>query len=87
MRNQAKTYNCTTIAQLGGCNVKIESNNKCIMCIFFVVLGDREVLLGMPDIELLNILNINCNTIGAEKDEKGMNCSANKDSTIDAGSE
>ena len=41
----------------------------------------------MSDTELFNILNINCNTIGAEKDEKGTNCNANKDSTIDAGSE
>ena len=29
-------------------------------------------LLGMSDIELLNISNINCNTIGGEKDEKGV---------------
>ena len=41
----------------------------------------------MPDIELLNTLNINCNTIGVQKYEKDVNCNANKDSTIDAGSE
>ena len=41
-------------------------------CIFFVVPGDREALLGMPDIELLNILNINCSTIGAEKEEEAQ---------------
>ena len=39
--------------------------------IFFVASGDREVLLDMQDIELLNILNINYNTIGTEKEEKG----------------
>ena len=50
-------------------------------------MGDGEALLGMPDIELLDILNINCNTIGAEKYKKGVNCNANKYSTIDAGSE
>ena len=54
-----KAYNCTTITQLGRCKVKKENNNKCNKCIFFVVLGSREALLGMPDIELLNILNIN----------------------------
>ena len=53
-------------------------------CIFFVVPGDGDALLGMPDIELLNILNVNCNTIGAEK---GANCNANKVSIIDAGDE
>ena len=67
--------------------MKIENNNQCKTCISFVVLGDREALLGLPDTELLNILNINCNTIGAEKDEKCVNYNANKDSTIDAGSE
>ena len=38
----------------------------------------------MPDIELLNILNINCNTIGTEKEGKGANCNANKDSVFGA---
>ena len=38
----------------------------------------------MPDIELLNILNINCNTIGREKEEKGAYCNANKDGVFGA---
>ena len=54
-----KTYNCTTTTQLGRYKVKIENNNKCKTCIFFVFLGDREALLGMPVIELLYIVNIN----------------------------
>ena len=41
----------------------------------------------MPDIELLNILNINCNTIGTDKEEKGMKCNMRKDSVLSAGSE
>ena len=65
---------------------KTENNNKCKTCTFFVVWGDGEALSSMPDIELLNILNINCNTIGAENDAKGMNCNVNKDGTMDAGS-
>ena len=81
-----KTYD-HTITQLGRCKVKIENNNKCKTCIFFVVLGDGESLIAIPDIELLNISNINYSTIGAEKDKKGANCNANRDSTIDAGSE
>ena len=62
-----RTYNYTTITQLGRCKVEIENNTKCEKYIFFVVLGDREALLGIPDMELLNIRNIDCNTIGTEK--------------------
>ena len=56
-------------------------------CIFFVVPGNGEALLGMPDIELLNILNINSNTIGTDKEEKGINCKMRKDRILGAGSE
>ena len=45
------------------------------------------MFLGMSDIELLNILNINCNTIGTDKEEKGVNCNMRKDSILSAGSE
>ena len=38
----------------------------------FVVPQDGDTLLGMPDIELLNILQINCNIIGTKK-KKGAN--------------
>ena len=41
----------------------------------------------MPDIELLNILNKNCNTITTEKEEKGVNCNMRKDSILSAGNE
>ena len=53
----------------------------------FVFLGNREALLGMPDIELLNTLNIKCNTIGTDKEENSTNCNMRKDSILDAGSE
>ena len=36
------------------------------------------MLLDISDIELLNILNINCNTIGTEKEGKGANCNMRK---------
>ena len=79
-----RIYNHTSIRQFGRCKVKIENNNK----MYFLCSSWRQRgIVGMPDIELLNIVNINCNTIGAEKDEKGTNCNANKDSTIDSGSE
>ena len=84
-----RTYNHTTITQLGGCKVEIENNDKCKnkKCIFFLVPGNGEVVLGMLDIELLNIFNINCNTIGTDKEEKGKNCNMRKDSILSAGSE
>ena len=44
-------YNLSTITQLGICKVKIEHNNKQKICNFFVVLGNRQALLGMLDID------------------------------------
>ena len=41
----------------------------------------------MSDIELLNILNINCNIIGTDIEEKGTMCNVNKDSILGTGSE
>ena len=32
------------------------------MCKFFVDPGNGQALLGMPDIEMLNIINKNCNS-------------------------
>ena len=55
--------------------------------IFFVVPRDGDALLGMPEKELLNILQINCNTIGTKKEEKGMNCNQTKKNAISARSE
>ena len=52
----------------------------------FVVPWDGDVLLGMEDIELLNILQINCNTIGTKKEEKGMSYNENKRNAINVGS-
>ena len=56
------------------CTVKIEHNNK-QKCVHFVVMpGNGQALLGMPDIEVLNIININVNTIDM-KDGRGTdNC-------------
>ena len=35
-----RTYNYTTITQLGRCKVEIENNDKFKKCIFFVVPGE-----------------------------------------------
>ena len=40
------------IEQLSVCTVKIRHKDKCPKCRFFVVPGDGQALLEMPDIEL-----------------------------------
>ena len=59
------------------CRVNLEHNNKCKICSLLVVSGNGQALSGMPDIELLNILTISCNTKGTEKEGKDVNCSTN----------
>ena len=66
-----------TITQLGMCKVKIEHNNKQKIIYFFAVSGNGQVLLGMPDIEILNILTVNYNTIGTKEIDRTAKCSAN----------
>ena len=48
------------------------------MCKFFVVLGNGQALLGMPTIGVLNITNININSIGTEHGGSNDNCCTNK---------
>ena len=74
---QLKSYNKTTITQLGMCKVKLEHNNIQKMCKFFVVPGRGQALLGMPGIDTLNIIRINCNTIGTHRNDTADNCSTN----------
>ena len=64
---QLKTYNETTRTHLEICKVKIEHNNKCKICNFFVVPGNGQAFLGVPDIETLDILTINCNRIDTQE--------------------
>ena len=51
-----KTYNQLDIEQLGVCTMKLRHEDRNATCRFFVVPEDGQPLLGMPDIELLNIL-------------------------------
>ena len=48
------------------------------MCILFVVPGNGQALLGMPDTDMLNIININCNTIVTHGTDSANNCSSSK---------
>ena len=56
-------YNNTNVTQLGMCAglIKLKNVKKC--CIFFVVPGNGQALLGMPDTTVLNIININIDYI------------------------
>ena len=69
---QLKAYNKTTITQLCTCTVEIEYKNKKKMCTFCVVPGNRKALLDMPDIDVLNIINIH--STGTEQGGSNDNC-------------
>ena len=45
-----KTYNVTQIKQLGMCMATIKLKNFKKKCVFFVVQGNGQSFLGMPDI-------------------------------------
>ena len=51
-----------------------QSNSK-KHCVIFVVLGNGQVLLGMPDISALKILNLNIDSIQVEIG----NCKTNRE--------
>ena len=54
------------IEQLGMCTVTITFKNFKKRCVFFVVPGNSQVLLGMPDTAALNIINVNIDSIQKE---------------------
>ena len=61
-----KTYNKPFITQLGTCVITIVYKNNRRECEFFVVPGNGQVLLGMPDTAAFNIINVNIHSIEAE---------------------
>ena len=46
--------------------VQIEFRNVTKHCVFFVVLGNSQILLGIPDTMALHIINLNFDSIQAE---------------------
>ena len=58
-----KMYNGMHILQLGMCTVQIKFKNIKKRCIFFVVPGNGQALLGMPDMVALNLINLNIDSI------------------------
>ena len=66
------------ITQLGTCAVIIEYKNNKRKCEFFVVPGNGQALLGIPDTAALKIININIDSFNAEDTQKD-NCNTNID--------
>ena len=60
-----KMYNVMHITQLGTCMVHIKFKNTKERCVFFLVPGNGQALLGMPDTAVLNIINLNIDSIQA----------------------
>ena len=54
------------IEQLGMCTATIKFKNFKKKCVFFVVPGNGQALLGMPDMAVLNIINLNIDSIQKE---------------------
>ena len=55
---QLRTYNKTTITQLGTCIVEVEHKNNKKKCTVFVVPSNGQASLCMPEIDMLNILKL-----------------------------
>ena len=66
------------ITQLGTWAVTIEYKNNKRKCEFFVVPGNDQVLLGMPDTAVLKIININTDSLDADDIQKDK-CNTNID--------
>ena len=67
------------IEQLGMCTAIIKFKNFKKKCVFFIVPGNGQVLLGMPDMAVLNIINLNIDSIqkeirGCKKQRAGNTC-------------
>ena len=88
-------YNGMHIMQLGMCVVQIKLKNIKKRCTFFVVPGNEQVLLGMPDTVVLNLINLNidsiqtltaeCKTYKEQETHTGIEACTNTNTTGDEG--
>ena len=62
-----KIYNETVTTQLCTCAVTINFKDNRKRCVFFIVPGNGQALLGMPDTAALKIININIDSTQAEE--------------------
>ena len=78
-----KTYNATQIKELGMCMATIKFKNCKKKYVFFVVPGNGQALLGIPDTVALNIINLNIDSIQKEIRE----CKTNRGQEMHADTE
>ena len=78
-----KTYNGMQIEQLGMCMATIKFKNFKKKCVFFVVPGNGQALLGMPEMAALNTINLNIDSIQKEIRE----CKTNRGQEMHADTE
>ena len=71
------------IEQLGMCMATIKFKNFKKKCVFFVVPGNSQALLGIPDMVALNIINLNIDSHQKEIRE----CKTNRGQGMHAGTE
>ena len=71
-----KTYNQSSIEQLAVCTVRLRHKDKDTEYKPFSVPGDKQALLGMSYIKLLNILKITCEVMGDPHERRKSNLQA-----------
>ena len=64
------------------CTVRLRHKDEDAKCGFLVVVGDGSILLGMMDVKLLNILNIECEVIGDPHESRKFNMKTTQASNI-----
>ena len=50
---------------MGKYKEQMQHENKAVMCKIFVVSGKGAVILGLPDVDLVDLLSVTCDTIDA----------------------
>ena len=75
---QLKMYNKTSTTQLGTYAVEIEHKGNKKRCKIFIVPRNGQALLGMPDMDMLNIIKVNIHAIGTEQTGDSDNCCTNR---------
>ena len=76
-----KTNNKITITELGTSAVEIEHKMITKYLSFFVVPRNGQALLGMPDIDVLNIIKVSIHSIGTKQTGDSDNCCTNRPTT------
>ena len=76
----SKKHSMAELAQykdIGVCRVTVMHKDKQNPCRFFVVPGGGQALLGIPDVETLELLGVNCNKNRAKPHEQAVQWAEN----------